>query len=127
MAGDLALAQASVAPGGIVSLTDYFREAWPEVSEGCCRFMSQQGGLYPVAFGGNKYFFAADPDNAATFQRVLAEAFADRARASQMFGMPVLQLTRLSWRRRLARTRAWRSIRDTRAGDAIRKLVTPGR
>ena len=125
--GDLALACSVVTRGGVVSITDFFREAWPEVSEGCCRFMAGDAGLVPFALGGNKLFFTTDAEHAGALQRELAARGAGRVRTTRMFGRPVAWLPPGSLRGRLARTWLWRALRGTALADAVRASVTRGR
>jgi hypothetical protein len=124
---DMRLAAQSVCAGGLVSITDFFQEAWPEVSEGACRFMSAERSLVPVAIGGNKFFFTTSTEFAAHYQRGLAEAFGNQARPSVMFGLPVLQIRAATVRTRLARTKLWRAVRHTALARKLRTLGVRGR
>ena len=124
---DLALAADSICPGGLVCITDYFQERWPEVSEGTCRFMRQAARLVPVAIGGNKFFFTDGPEAAAAYRATLGQAFGNQARASEIFGAPVLLIRPASLRTRLARTSLWRALRDTSLGARLRNLGVRGR
>jgi Methyltransferase domain len=108
---DLTLAHDTLCSGGVVVVDDYFQERWPEVSEGVCRFMLREGGLYPVAIGGNKLFLTNSADAAQAYRARLAELFQGQTRNSLMFGEPVLQIQRLTLRRRLSRTPLWQAIR----------------
>jgi methyltransferase family protein len=122
---DLRLAHDVVVAGGVVSITDFFREAWPEVSEGCCRFMHEGGGLVPFALGGNKLFFTTHTEHAAALQRELSTL--TDARTTRMFGRPVTWLPPSTLRRRLARTWLWRAFRGTSLADSLRTALTRGR
>jgi hypothetical protein len=124
---ELGLARDVVTRGGIVSVTDFFREAWPEVAEGCCRFMDSAGGLVPFALGGNKLFFTTDAEHAGALQRALAASGDGRSRLTRMFGRPVVWVPPASMRHRLARTRVWRALRETAFADFVRRSVTRGR
>jgi hypothetical protein len=124
---DLRLAHGSIGKGGLVSITDYFQEAWPEVSEGCCRFMREVGGLYPVAIGGNKFFLTNDANRAAEYRSSLAARFGNQGRELAIFGMPVMMLRTATLRTRLSRTSLWRVIAPTGLGAALRRLGTRGR
>jgi hypothetical protein len=55
---DMHLAEATLAPGGVVVADDVFNEEWPEVLAGTLRYMEDGGGLAPFAIGFNKVFFA---------------------------------------------------------------------
>ena len=127
LASDLALGAGSICPGGIVSITDYFQEGWPEVSEGACRFMRENGKLVPLAIGGNKFFFTDTAQHAESYREVLAAAFGNEARSSRIFGAPVLLIREPSLRTRLARTRLWRALRGTAIGSRIRNIGVRGR
>ena len=124
---DLRLAATSVCAGGLVSITDYFQEGWPEVSEGACRFMIKGSGLVPVVIGGNKFFLTTSADFAATYQRELATTFGNQARSALIFGSPVLLLRSPTLRLRLARTRLWRALRHTALAKRLRVLGLRGR
>jgi hypothetical protein len=124
---DLTLAADSICPGGLVSITDYFQERWPEVSEGTCRFMAQAGRLVPVAIGGNKFFFTDRAEAAEAYREMLAREFGNQARVAEIFGTPVLWIHPASWRTRLARTSLWRALRHTALGHRLRNLGVRGR
>ena len=124
---DLALAKDSIREGGIVSLTDYFQEGWPEVSEGAVRFMHERGGLHPVAIGGNKFYLTDSAGAAAKYQDALTSEFANRVRPSVVFGMPVLLLRPETLRTRVTRTKLWRAVRGTVLAARLRALGTRGR
>ena len=71
-ASDLALAEASLCPGGIVILDDYFNEAWPGVSEGATRYLGAgTSTLVPVAIGGNKFVFTNSKELAGKYREAL--------------------------------------------------------
>jgi hypothetical protein len=124
---DLALAKASIREGGLVSITDYFQEGWPEVSEGAARFMHERGGLHPVAIGGNKFFLTDSAGAASKYHGALTREFGNRVRPSVAFGMPVLLLRPETLRTRLTRTKLWRSVRGTSFAAQLRALGTRGR
>jgi hypothetical protein len=124
---DLALAADCLCPKGLVSITDYFQERWPEVSEGTCRFMERKGRLLPVAIGGNKFFFTNDAQAAANYRQSLTHAFGNQVRAMEIFGSPVLWIRPASLRTRLARTPLWRALRETAVGQRLRNLGVKGR
>jgi hypothetical protein len=124
---DLTVAKDSIRQGGLVSLTDYFQEGWPEVSEGAARFMHERGGLHPVAIGGNKFFLTDSAGAASNYHHALSSEFGNRVRRSVVFGMPVLLLRPETLRTRLTRTRLWRAIRGTAFAARLRALGTRGR
>ena len=120
---DLALARRTLCDGGLVSVTDYFSEGWPEVSEGVCRFMRDNGDLHPVVIGGNKFFLTTSKELGHVYRDALASAFGVQARWSVVFNEPVLLLTPLTYRHRIVRTRLWQTIRDTSVGRGLRTLA----
>lgn len=124
---DLRLAREVVVPRGVVSITDYFREAWPEVSEGCCRFMHEAGGLVPFALGGNKLFFTTHAEHAGALQRELVDLGDGNVRSARMFGRTIAWLPPATLRRRLARSWLWRALRGTSVADVLRASLTRGR
>jgi len=124
---DLRLAAHSVCAGGLVCITDYFQEGWPEVSEGACRFMNTSGELTPVAIGGNKFFFTTSAEYAASYQAGLTAAFANQARTAVIFGAPVVLIKAATLRTRMARTRIWRALRHTALAQRLRLLGVRGR
>lgn len=71
---DLRLACATLAPGGILLLDDYFDRKFPGVSVATNRlFLADDAPpVAPFAIGGNKVFFATEPDDAA-YRRFLME------------------------------------------------------
>ena len=92
-ASDLALAEASLCPGGIVILDDYFNEAWPGVSEGAARYLALGASpLVPVAIGGNKFIFTNSAELAGQVSRRVARVAGQlRRQADQTaFGKPVI-------------------------------------
>ena len=55
---DMNLAEATIAPSGIVIADDVLNQDWPGVSTGTLRYMESGGKLVPFAIGFNKVFFA---------------------------------------------------------------------
>jgi hypothetical protein len=109
---DLNLALNTMCTGGVVYVDDYFQERWPEVSEGVCRFMQREGGLYPVAIGANKLFLTNSAEAARAYRDGLTELFPGQTRNSHMFGAPLLHIQPLTLRRRISRNPLWRSLRS---------------
>jgi len=72
---DMTLALNTLCTGGVVFVDDYFQERWPEVSEGVCRFMLREGGLSPIAIGGNKLFSPTPWPLPGTIANGLGELF----------------------------------------------------
>lgn len=109
---DMSLALNTLCAGGVVFVDDYFQERWPEVSEGVCRFMLREGGLSPIAIGGNKLFFTNSVATARDYRDGLGELFPGQIRPLHMFGAPVLQILPLTLRRRISRNPLWRFLRS---------------
>jgi len=75
---DLELAEATLAPGGIIIVDDYFNHAWPGVSEGVNRhFLRGNTRLSPVVIGSNKILFAF-ADVASVYRERLRERLASQ-------------------------------------------------
>ena len=123
-ASDLALAEGSLCPGGIVILDDYFNESWPGVSEGAARYLSSGASkLVPVAIGGNKFMLTNSAGLAAKYREAL-RALPDRYVVTDQitFGMPVavVRAKVVTLRTRVAATSLWKQIRGTAAGRALK-------
>jgi len=126
-ASDLALAEASLCPGGIIILDDYFNEAWPGVSEGAARYLGAgTSTLVPVAIGGNKFIFTNSAELAGTYRESLSgvpEKYVVKEQTA--FDQPVVvvqpKVARLT--DRLASTGLWRRIRGTTAGRALKTTL----
>jgi Methyltransferase domain len=123
-ASDLALAEGSLCPGGIVILDDYFNESWPGVSEGAARYLSAGASkLVPVAIGGNKFMLTNSDELAAKYREAL-RALPDRYVVADqtVFGMPVLVVRAkvVTLRTRVAATSLWKQIKGTTAGRALK-------
>lgn len=103
-------------------LDDYFQERWPQVSEGACRYMMNNHGLYPVAIGGNKLFLTNSREWVRTYHDGLARLFDNQIHRSTMFGEPVLVIVPLTYRRRITRMKAWRALRNRSMGHILRTL-----
>ena len=69
---------------------------------------SAQGGLSPLAIGGNKLFFTHSVATARDYRDSLGELFPGQIRHLHMFGAPVLQIQPLTLRRRISRNPLWR-------------------
>jgi hypothetical protein len=69
-AHDLGLAEAALAPGGIIILDDYFNETWPEVSAGTVKYFDTPRGIAPFAIGANKILFC-HPDYAGSYSEAV--------------------------------------------------------
>lgn len=125
-ASDLRLAEATLTPGGLVILDDFFNEAWPAVSEGACRHLfSGSSNLLPVAIGGNKFIFTNDAGRAAEYRAALASLPGYACKSETVFGAPVVvvQPQSRTVMSRLANLRLWRAVRGSAAGRALRPLA----
>jgi hypothetical protein len=119
---DLALAHATCCDAGVAIVDDYFKEAWPQVSEGVCRFMTGTRGLYPFAIGGNKLFLTNSREHARSYRDGLLHVFAGQTARSIMFDEPVILVGAPSWRARVARNELWRAVRDRPLGRVLRRI-----
>jgi Methyltransferase domain len=126
-ASDLALAEGSLCPGGIVILDDYFNEAWPGVSEGAARYLG--GGnskLVPVAIGGNKFILTNSTELAATYRealRALPDGYVVKDQIAFEAPVIVVQAKVVRLTARLASTVLWKQIRGTAAGRALKAVA----
>ncbi len=111
-AHDLAVAEAALAPGGVIILDDVFNEMWPGVSEGLNRYFHARRGIVPFAIGGNKTFLCAPPFAARYIDalRPIAVKTAER----DFLGARVLccDFAPLSLAERVGRYAAWRAVKD---------------
>jgi len=123
-ASDLALAEASLCPGGIVILDDYFNPEWPGVSEGAARYLgSRSSTLVPVAIGGNKFIFSNGTELAAQYRQALCrlpERYVVKDQTAFDRPVVVVQPKDVRLVTRLAATPAWRRIRGTSAGRVLK-------
>lgn len=80
---DLALAAAVCMEGGIVALDDYFNPAFPGVSEGTVRYLTEHpGDLVPLAIGANKVLFRRGGAGDINARFVERHPFIPRTRAT---------------------------------------------
>jgi len=123
-ASDLALAEASLCPGGIVILDDYFNEEWPGVSEGAARYFgSGASQLVPVAIGGNKFVVTNRADLAAKYRdalRALPDHYFVKDQTAFGSDVIVVRVRTVRLTDRLASTALWRRVRGTTAGRALK-------
>ena len=100
---DMNLAEATIAPGGIVIADDVFNQEGPGVSTGTLRYMESGGKLVPFAIGFNKVFFA-NPDYSQIYRDALRRKFEDRylvlTKTSEFAGHEVLIISRVPRRPR---------------------------
>jgi hypothetical protein len=112
-AHDLATAEESLAPGGVIILDDCFNEMWPGVSEGVYRYFHEPRGILPFATGGNKVLFCAP--NAIPFYVDSLRAIASRTREHEFLGARVLccDLAPLPFTERVGKNSRWRAVKDS--------------
>jgi hypothetical protein len=126
-ASDLALAEGSLCPGGIVILDDYFNESWPGVSEGAARYLSSGASkLVPVAIGGNKFMLTNSGELAGRYREALWTLPDRYVTAEQtVFGTPVIVVRPkfVPLTTRLGSTRLWKAIKGTAAGRALKRAA----
>jgi Methyltransferase domain len=123
-ASDLALAEASLCPGGVVILDDYFNQEWPGVSEGAARYLGAGAShLVPVAIGGNKFILTNTAQLAVGYREAL-RALPDKyvVKDQIAFGAPVMvvQPKVVPLTTRLASTGLWRQIKGTPTGRVLK-------
>jgi hypothetical protein len=126
-ASDLAVADASLAEGGIAIVDDVFNEMWPGVADGVHRYSRDRPKLVPFAICANKTFFCRSSD--AAVYRTAAIAGAIGHVMSSFLGQPVAILHYMPPRLkdRVAQSAAWQGLRDTPPGHALRWLWNAGR
>jgi hypothetical protein len=123
---DLALAEATVLPGGVVILDDCFNEAWPGVGQGFAEHMAQGSTLIPFAIGGNKVLLTNNAASARAYaERIDAERSRFEARHAELYGSEVLVVVPpdRSLRARVRDNALWKRISDTRVGRFIKLRV----
>ena len=119
---DLRLAHETLRDAGLAILDDYFNPAWPGVSEGACRFMAADNRhLEPVAITSNKVILARGSAAAAAYRDELRAAY-PYAKLTEMFDRPVLTYESPTLEQRALNSPAWKAVRDTRAGRALRHV-----
>jgi hypothetical protein len=119
---DLATAEASLAPGGVIILDDYFNEIYPEVSIGTTNFFRDPRRIVPFAIGGGKVMFC-HPDYATTYAEGLRSCRKHVAERT-FLGSPVvcLDFAKPSLAVWIGETGSWQRIRETSGGRLLRKI-----
>jgi len=126
-AHDLAVADGSLAEGGIIVVDDVFNEQWPGVADGVHRHFSRRPSLVPFAIGANKTYFCR-PSHRDVY-RAAAAAAASSATMPEFLGEPVvvLHFARPRFKDRIAGSAAWRRLRSTPVGLPLRWAWRTGR
>lgn len=76
---DMKLAEATLAPGGIVIADDVFNQQWPGVAVGTLKYLDDGATLVPFAIGFNKTLFT-HPDYADFYRSELSAGARDNVR-----------------------------------------------
>lgn len=125
-ASDMALAEATLSPGGLLILDDFFNPQWPGVAEGATRYLiSGVSRLAPVCIGGNKFIFTTDAASAAAYRAALSVLRGCAVKELPAFGGTVS----VAWPEKsaletwLAQSWLWRVIRSTGAGPLLRSVA----
>jgi Methyltransferase domain len=126
-ASDMALAEATLSPGGLLILDDFFNPQWPGVAEGATRYLiSGASRLVPVCIGGNKFIFTNDAASAAAYRAAVSVLRGFAVKEQLAFGAPVAVVCwpdkspLETW---LAQSWLWRVIRGTGAGPLLRSVA----
>ncbi len=126
-AHDLAVADGSLAEGGIIVVDDVFNEQWPGVADGVHRHFSRRPSLVPFAIGANKTYFCR-PSHRDVY-RAAAAAAASSTTMPEFLGEPVvvLHFARPRFKDRIAGSAVWRRLRSTPVGLPLRWAWRTGR
>jgi hypothetical protein len=122
-ASDLALAEASLCPGGIASSTTTSTRHGPVSARVQRAIWARDLDLVPVAIGGNKFILTNSTELADRYREALC-ALPDKyvVKDQTAFDRPVIVVQGRDARltTRLASTALWRRIRGTPAGRALK-------
>jgi hypothetical protein len=120
---DLATAESSLAPGGIMIQDDFFNEEWPDVATATVRYFTQPRGIVPFAVGGNKVMFC-HPEYALKYRKVLEDVPEADKWERRFMGSDVLYMGfKTTWLQRRVRGLTWWSgLRETVAGRTVRRV-----
>ncbi len=121
-AHDLATAENSLAPGGIVILDDCFNESWPDVAVGTVRYFSRPRSIVPFAIGGNKVMFC-QPAYAEKYRMALSD-LTSRMITRTFLDCEVLCLNfkALNFVERVSKQAWWRLARNTTPLRMLRRF-----
>jgi hypothetical protein len=117
---DLQLADATLAPEGVVIVDDCFNEFWPEVTGALVKYLSA-GTLVPFAITPGKVLLCCRP-MVAVYQPFLRERFPQRIdKEAGLYGHHVLIVGVRPWtmRRAVGTTKVWAVLKRLR-GAALR-------
>ena len=123
--GDMRLAEATLADGGIVIADDVFNQQWPGVAVGTLKYLDDGAKLVPFGIGFNKTLFT-QPGYAEFYRQELESAFAGSLRIqsfSTVFaGAPVIYLAPVTPVDVLRRSETARSIYHRTYKEMVRGL-----
>jgi hypothetical protein len=122
---DLCLADATLAPHGVILLDDYFEREWPGVSDGTQQFLRERRpDLVPFAIGLNKVYFCRPPLAQHYGEAVRATCADLFLRRAAFLGAPVdiYEDGRNRLQARVAAIPLWLAIRTTPLGHALRRV-----
>jgi hypothetical protein len=115
---DFGLGVATLAPGGVVAVDDYFNPLFPGVGDGVRAWLTANpgSGIVPAAIGGGKVWFCARAD-AEAYQaaaRTLLPEGDGQVYDRVMLGEPVVVVTA---KERTWQLRSWRRVLALRPGE----------
>lgn len=123
---DLALAEESLVPGGVVLLDDFFDQRWPGVAEGTSRYMlSGDSGLMPFAIFEDKVAFTNDQEFLQKYINGLMDLVPEFIiREMQFFGQTCLVIfsSRNHLINRMRQSRVWQNIKNQKAANILRRI-----
>lgn len=112
---DLSQASQALKEGGLIIIDDFFNEAWPGVSEGVCRYLTEaKQPLFPVVIAGNKYIFTNNQTAATNYIQALnINRPGYLTKMSYSFGKEVLIITKPQGiKSYLKQTPIWKKLRQ---------------
>lgn len=89
---DIALAEATLADGGIVSVDDFFNADWPGIAEGLVRYATEvKTSLVPLFYGDNKLYLVQEGWAERYWHAVESQlaARAEHSKRTEFLGRPV--------------------------------------
>ena len=123
---DLGLAEASLIPGGIVIIDDFFDQRWPGVAEGTSRYMlNGNTGLMPFAIFEDKVVFTNDREFREKYIEALKRLVPEFIiQELQFFDQSCLVLftSRNRLINRMRQLQIWQNIRTGRTANILRRI-----